>query len=143
MTAGIDFACVVIRVVSVATIKRSLIMADNMADTASRVSEHGRAVEEEGKHVADEMHGSMSDVKTRFKNMAHKCSDQAKHYAQQSYRYAADHSKHAKESTEGFVRDNPWYSLGIAAGVGVLCGLVMRSRGRCRCEEDARLSARG
>ena len=91
-------------------------MADNLADTGVRMTEHGRSMAEDGK-------SAMSDVKTRFKNMASKCSNQAKQYVH----YAADQSKHAKESTESFVRENPWYALGIAVGVGVLCGLALRS----------------
>ena len=32
------------------------------------------------------------------------------------------------DATEGYVRDNPWQSVGIAAGVGLLLGLLMSRR---------------
>jgi ElaB/YqjD/DUF883 family membrane-anchored ribosome-binding protein len=31
-------------------------------------------------------------------------------------------------ATEGYVRDNPWQSVGIAAGVGLLLGLLLSRR---------------
>lgn len=31
-------------------------------------------------------------------------------------------------ATEGYVRDNPWQSVGIAAGVGLLIGLLLSRR---------------
>lgn len=32
------------------------------------------------------------------------------------------------DATEGYMRDNPWQSVGIAAGVGLLLGLLMSRR---------------
>jgi ElaB/YqjD/DUF883 family membrane-anchored ribosome-binding protein len=32
------------------------------------------------------------------------------------------------EATEEYVRDNPWQAIGVAAGVGVLLGLVLGRR---------------
>lgn len=32
------------------------------------------------------------------------------------------------EATEGYVRDNPWQSVGVAAGVGLLIGLLIARR---------------
>jgi len=32
------------------------------------------------------------------------------------------------QATEGYVRENPWQSLGIAAGVGLLLGLLISRR---------------
>ncbi len=34
----------------------------------------------------------------------------------------------ATEATEEYVKKNPWQSLGIAAGVGLLIGLLLRRR---------------
>lgn len=31
-------------------------------------------------------------------------------------------------SADGYVRDNPWVAIGAAAGVGILVGLLLRSR---------------
>jgi ElaB/YqjD/DUF883 family membrane-anchored ribosome-binding protein len=32
------------------------------------------------------------------------------------------------DATEGYVRENPWQSVGIAAGVGLLIGLLLSRR---------------
>jgi ElaB/YqjD/DUF883 family membrane-anchored ribosome-binding protein len=32
------------------------------------------------------------------------------------------------DATEGYVRENPWQSLGVAAGVGLLLGLLLSRR---------------
>ncbi len=32
------------------------------------------------------------------------------------------------DATEGYVRDNPWQSVGVAAGVGLLLGLLLGRR---------------
>ncbi|HVS71862.1 MAG TPA: hypothetical protein VHQ47_11460 [Phycisphaerae bacterium] len=82
-------------------------MADNMAEA-------GRMSEEQG---------SMTD---KAKEMASQYAGQAKEYAQQGYEYAADKTKKIKESTEGYIEENPWYAIGIALGVGVLVGLMLR-----------------
>lgn len=36
--------------------------------------------------------------------------------------------REATEATHDYVRKNPWQSLGIAAGVGLLIGLLLRRR---------------
>jgi ElaB/YqjD/DUF883 family membrane-anchored ribosome-binding protein len=37
-----------------------------------------------------------------------------------------DRSKEYAETAEGYVRENPWAAVGIAAGVGLLFGLLVR-----------------
>lgn len=37
-------------------------------------------------------------------------------------------AREVADVTEGYVRENPWQSLGIAAGVGVLVGLLLSRR---------------
>lgn len=83
-------------------------MADNMAEA-------GRMAGEQASNMTD-----------KAKEMAGQYADQAKQYAQQGYEYAADKSKQLKESTEGYIEENPWYAIGIALGVGVLLGLMLR-----------------
>ena len=40
----------------------------------------------------------------------------------------AARAREAAAATEGYVRDNPWQSLGIAAGVGFLVGYLLGRR---------------
>lgn len=41
---------------------------------------------------------------------------------------AYQRAKELADSTEVYVRENPWQSLGIAAGVGILVGLLLSRR---------------
>ena len=37
-------------------------------------------------------------------------------------------AREVADATEEYVRDNPWQSVGIAAGVGLLIGLLLSRR---------------
>jgi ElaB/YqjD/DUF883 family membrane-anchored ribosome-binding protein len=39
-----------------------------------------------------------------------------------------DQAKHAAKATDTWVHDHPWTAIGIAAGIGVLLGLVVNRR---------------
>ena len=41
---------------------------------------------------------------------------------------AIDHAKAAARATDDYVHDNPWQSIGVAAAVGFLVGLMMNRR---------------
>jgi ElaB/YqjD/DUF883 family membrane-anchored ribosome-binding protein len=41
---------------------------------------------------------------------------------------AVERVRAAAKATEGHVRDNPWQSIGVAAGVGLLVGLLIGRR---------------
>jgi ElaB/YqjD/DUF883 family membrane-anchored ribosome-binding protein len=43
-------------------------------------------------------------------------------------REALRRAQEVADATEGYVRDNPWQSIGIAAGVGLLVGLLLSRR---------------
>ncbi|MBC9250382.1 hypothetical protein A9179_08875 [Pseudomonas alcaligenes] len=43
------------------------------------------------------------------------------HSSEESLR---EHGRAALESTEGYVQDHPWQSIGVSAGVGFLLGLL-------------------
>ncbi|MGN6370467.1 MAG: DUF883 family protein [Phycisphaerae bacterium] len=93
-------------------------MADSMAGGA-RMGEHAQNMSEEAQDAAKDFGGQVSET-------AGKYAKQAKDYAQQGYQYAADKSQQVKESTEGYITENPWYAVGIALGVGVLIGMLLR-----------------
>ena len=42
--------------------------------------------------------------------------------------FLARNAKAAAQATESYVRNNPWPALGIAAGIGLLIGLLLRRR---------------
>jgi ElaB/YqjD/DUF883 family membrane-anchored ribosome-binding protein len=41
---------------------------------------------------------------------------------------AYQRAREVADLTEGYVRENPWQSIGIAAGVGLLVGLLLSGR---------------
>ena len=41
---------------------------------------------------------------------------------------AVARAKELAGATEGYVRDNPWQAVGVAAGIGVLIGLLLSRR---------------
>jgi ElaB/YqjD/DUF883 family membrane-anchored ribosome-binding protein len=104
-------------------------MADSLADSGTPLGEQVRATRDEAKWAANNARGVAGEVGSKIKNMATESAGQAKQYAQQGYKYAADKTKQAKETTEGYIQENPWYAVGIALGVGVLVGLLLRGRG--------------
>ncbi len=93
-------------------------MADSMAGGA-RLGEHAKNMTDEARDAAKDFGGQVSE-------QAGKYAQQAKEYAQQGYKYAADKSQQVKETTEGYITENPWYAVGIALGVGVLVGMLLR-----------------
>jgi ElaB/YqjD/DUF883 family membrane-anchored ribosome-binding protein len=74
--------------------------------------------------------GRMSEMTDKAKNMASDYGRQAKEYAQQGYDMAAEKSKQLRDTTQQYIEENPWYAIGIALGVGVLLGLVLRGSNR-------------
>ena len=41
---------------------------------------------------------------------------------------AAERSRAITRKVDGYVRENPWYMIGAAAGVGLLIGMLIRRR---------------
>jgi ElaB/YqjD/DUF883 family membrane-anchored ribosome-binding protein len=94
-------------------------MPDNMADAGARMGEQ-----------MDEAAGQAGDMAGKAKEYASRYASQAKDYAQQGYDMAAEKSKQLKDTTQSYIEENPWYAIGIAMGVGVLVGLMLRGSGR-------------
>jgi ElaB/YqjD/DUF883 family membrane-anchored ribosome-binding protein len=54
--------------------------------------------------------------------------DHAKRRMSEAGTVSAEQAKHAARATDEFVRQNPWQAVGIAAGVGLLLGLLIGRR---------------
>ena len=54
--------------------------------------------------------------------------DAAKARLQQAQASAAQMGDEALKATEQYVRDNPWQAVGIAAGVGLVIGVLLARR---------------
>ncbi len=51
-----------------------------------------------------------------------------KEQLQQFQQKALEASKAACETTDKYVRDNPWQAVGVAAALGLVAGLILRRR---------------
>ena len=75
-----------------------------------------QAAQSSGEQAADlrrRAQTAISSAKTRLVEAEHRVVDQA---------------KHAAKATDTWVHDHPWTAIGIAAGIGVLLGLVVNRR---------------
>jgi ElaB/YqjD/DUF883 family membrane-anchored ribosome-binding protein len=45
--------------------------------------------------------------------------------AQDAQQAAVEYSKQAASSTDAYVKENPWRSIAVAAGVGLLVGVIL------------------
>ena len=92
--------------------------------------------------LVDEMSAVISDAEEMLKRAATETGDKARDLRSQvetnllraklklqEYEgEALDHAKAAARFTDDYVHDNPWRSIGIAAAVGLLVGLLMNRR---------------
>ena len=53
---------------------------------------------------------------------------QARERIEQAEGEAVEHARKAAQTAESFVQDKPWQSLGVAAGAGLLLGLLINRR---------------
>jgi ElaB/YqjD/DUF883 family membrane-anchored ribosome-binding protein len=94
-------------------------MADNMADMGARMGAQADEATEQARSTVSEYAGKAKEYASQY-------ASQAKEYAQQGYDTAAQKSRELKDSTQTYIEENPWYAIGIALGVGVLVGLMLR-----------------
>ena len=92
--------------------------------------------------LVDEMSAVLSEAEEMLKRAATETGDKARDLRSQvetnllraklklqEYEgEAIDHAKAAARFTDDYVHDNPWRSIGIAAAVGLLLGLLMTRR---------------
>lgn len=94
-------------------------MADNMADMGARMGERADEMKEQGASAVKEYAGKAKEYASEY-------AGKAKEYAQQGYDVAAEKSREFKDTTQHYIEENPWYAIGIALGVGVLVGIMLR-----------------
>ena len=74
--------------------------------------------------TADQASDAAADVRSRVQARM----NQAKDDLLQLQDVAVEKAKAAGHATDEFVHENPWKSVGIAAGVGLLLGLLVSRR---------------
>jgi ElaB/YqjD/DUF883 family membrane-anchored ribosome-binding protein len=75
--------------------------------TASQTGEKIEAVRSRARMSVNQARERLADVQTK----------------------AADQARQAAESADEYVRRNPWQAVGIAAGIGLLVGVLINRRG--------------
>lgn len=66
----------------------------------------------------------IQEVRARAEQSLQQARARLSELEQEAYKRAQE----VADATEGYVRDNPWQSVGIAAGVGLLIGLLLSRR---------------
>ncbi|RZI58664.1 MAG: DUF883 domain-containing protein [Rubrivivax sp.] len=74
--------------------------------------------------TADQTSAGASELRARVQTTL----DRAKSSLGEFQTAAVDRAKAAGKATDDYVHDNPWQSVGVAAGVGLLIGLLLTSR---------------
>lgn len=74
--------------------------------------------------TADQAGESAADLRSRVQARMNQAKDDLLHLQEVTVARA----KAAGHATDEFVHENPWKSIGIAAGVGVVVGLLMNRR---------------
>jgi ElaB/YqjD/DUF883 family membrane-anchored ribosome-binding protein len=74
--------------------------------------------------TADQTSAGASELRARVQSTL----DRAKTSLGEFQTVAVERAKAASKATDDYVHDNPWQSIGVAAGVGVLIGLLLSRR---------------
>nr|WP_297526327.1 DUF883 family protein [uncultured Roseateles sp.] len=74
--------------------------------------------------TADQTSAGASELRARVQSTL----DRAKSSLGEFQSAAVDRAKAAGKATDDYVHDNPWQSVGVAAGVGLLIGLLLTRR---------------
>ena len=72
--------------------------------------------------------GQAGDKAAAVRDRLQKTLEQAKAKLVETENKALDQTKAAARATDAYVHENPWRSVGIAAGVGLLFGLLLGRR---------------
>ncbi|WP_431100292.1 DUF883 family protein [Roseateles noduli] len=71
--------------------------------------------------TADQTSAGASELRARVQATL----DRAKSSLGEFQSVAVERAKAASKATDDYVHDNPWQSIGVAAGVGLLIGLLL------------------
>ncbi len=76
------------------------------------------------KASAEPGHERLAEAKARIRETV----DAAKRRLADAQHFAAEEGEQAMRATDDYVRRNPWQAVGIAAGVGLIAGLLLARR---------------
>jgi len=79
-------------------------------------------IEELLKATASQAGGSVAELRRRVE----KRLEETKKAISEQEKAFVEKAKEAKTAAEAYTRENPWTALGIAAGIGLVLGLLLR-----------------
>jgi ElaB/YqjD/DUF883 family membrane-anchored ribosome-binding protein len=82
-------------------------------NNAENMAEAGRSMGEAAATAADRIGDSL---------------DQGRQTIEEMQSMVVERTRECMEATDTFVRENPWRAVGVAAGVGVIVGLLLARR---------------
>jgi ElaB/YqjD/DUF883 family membrane-anchored ribosome-binding protein len=81
--------------------------------------------------IEDILSGSADDISDKSRDAHHRASEalhRVKSKIADASAQAAEQARAASDATVQYVKNNPWQSLGLAAGFGLLVGFLLRRR---------------
>lgn len=84
-----------------------------LADAEELLRQAGQASGEQAADLRKRAQSAIASAKTRLVDIEHK---------------VADKTRYAAKATDHWVHENPWKAIGVAAGVGIVVGLLINRR---------------
>lgn len=84
-----------------------------LVDAEELLRQAGKASGEQATDLRKRAQSAIASAKLRLTEAEHRVVDQA---------------KHAAKATDTWVHEHPWSAIGVAAGIGLLVGLVINRR---------------
>ncbi|WP_280547637.1 MULTISPECIES: DUF883 family protein [unclassified Halomonas] len=110
-----------------------------MANRTPRTSESTQQLKEDLHHLtqtieelvnatADDSRGNIKELRERAEKRIKDTRERLESRGERLYGEARDNVTQQAETCDRYVHDNPWTSIGIGAGVGVVVGMLIGRR---------------
>jgi ElaB/YqjD/DUF883 family membrane-anchored ribosome-binding protein len=87
-----------------------------------------QTIEELVNATADDSRSNIKELRQRAETRLKETRDRLESRGERLYEETRDSLTHQVETCDRYVHDNPWTSVGIGAGVGVIVGLLLGRR---------------
>lgn len=94
------------------------------ADMKNTAMDLGESIKESGQQLGEQMGEGYRNARAKFQDTL----SQAKNGLSDMQENVSARTRDAMDSTDQYVREHPWQSVGIGAAVGVVLGLLMMRR---------------
>ena len=100
----------------------------NLHDVQRAISREFQTLISDAENLLKQTTGSASGQTEELRNRINSNIERAKGLLKDSENSLRDQGQAARQATEDYLHEHPWQSLGIAAGVGFLLGLLSAPR---------------